>query len=483
MNRYFDLHFHPALKPYLSNYHPDRRKNCWEVISSPLSIVRSQGSLDQAKEGRVGLAVVSFISIERPMTSSFLVDHVAHLFTVLDAKALDFSTYGDSLDRFQGEIEHLKKSQQLDPANGQSFKILNSIKEYDEHKLNLIFSIEGGHNLESCNGTLLDNFRSLKQSEHRFLYLTLTHMTQFPLATHAYSMKLIKSNDHFKPAGFGLTDLGKQIIDMAYDESIGPRILIDIKHLSLVSRYQFYQYRREKGYQNIPILATHMGVTGISRDPRAMVKYWNKEKPPVRRDDYVEINYDRPEGIGKGLFRKTHFNPWSINLYDEDIVEILDSGGLIGMNMDQRILGADKVQGEFFSADELNYILSGYKDPGHKEEIRQGELSDEEEADRDLNETKHLRHLCNNILHIVKVGGPRAWKKICLGSDFDGLINPINYCTNLTEFPKLEAGLADMLPQMMEEDTAYDYDQSNIEQKIRNIMYDNAVDFLNNYFR
>ncbi|MCB0584700.1 MAG: membrane dipeptidase, partial [Phaeodactylibacter sp.] len=182
-------------------------------------------------------------------------------------------------------------------------------------------------------------------------------------------------------------------------------------------------------------------------------------------------------------FNKTHFNPWSINLYDEDITEILDSGGLIGLSLDQRIMGSQEVQGEFFSAEELNYILSGYKDETHEEPIASGEFSGEEERGRELNERKHLRHLCNNILHAVKVGGERAWKQMCLGSDFDGLIDPLNNCTSAEEYPKLERNLIEELPQMMREDRKHDYDESNIEGKVRDIMYNNAIDFLKKHFK
>lgn len=478
MNRFFDFHLHPSFKPYLSNPDPDRRVDCWEYLESPIGIIRSQSCLDQMEKGRIGVAVSAIYAMERPMTSSFLIEHLAPKLTVLHGEMLDHACYSNYLGYVQEEIEHLKKSQGF---KGRTFNIINGIGEAEEGKMNLILALEGGHVLEQFNTNVVDNLRSLKQGPQRFLYLTFVHMTQYPLATHAYGMKLIKGNDQFKPNGFGITDIGKEVIDMAYDESQGRRILIDLKHMSLVARHKFYQYRREKGYGHIPIIGTHMGFTGISKDPREIVRYFSK--PARRRGNYIEVDYKRPNGIGKGLFNKTFFNPWSINLYDEDITEILDSGGLIGLSLDQRIMGSQEVQGEFFSAKEFNYILSGYKDETHEEPVAAGEFSDEEERGRELNERKHLRHLCNNILHAVKVGGERAWKQMCMGSDFDGLIDPINYCTSAEEYPKLEKGLAEELPQMMKEDKTHRYDESNIEGKVRDIMYNNAIDFLKKHFR
>ena len=478
MNRFFDFHLHPSFKPFLSSPDPGRRVDCWEYLESPIGIIRSQSCLDQMEKGRIGVAVSVIYAMERPMTSSFLIEHLAPKLTVLHGEMLDHPCYSNYMGYVHQEIEHLKKSQGF---NGRTFNIINSIDEAEEGKMNLILALEGGHVLEQFNTNVLDNLRALKTGPNRFLYLTFVHMTQYPLASHAYGMKLIKGNDQFKPNSFGISDIGKQVIDLAYDENQGRRILIDIKHMSLVARHKFYQYRKEKGYGDIPIVATHMGFTGISKDPKVIVKHFNK--PAKRRGNFIEVNFERPKGIGKGLFNKTFFNPWSINLYDEDITEILDSGGLIGLSLDQRIMGSQDVQGEFFSAKEFNYILSGYKDEGHEETVAEDEFSTEEEKGSELNERKHLRHLCNNILHAVKVGGERTWKQLCMGSDFDGLIDPLNNCTSAEEYPKLEKGLIEELPQMMKEDRRYDYDESNIEGKVRDIMYNNAIDFLKKHFR
>ena len=485
MNHFFDLHLHPSFKPFLSNRNPVLRKNCWEHISSLVSIVRSQASLDQMREGGVFLGVAAIYAMERPLTSSFLIDHLLGPLTFMDAKMLHHPTYSNYLDQVLREIDHLKESMDLDPENGRSFQILNSINDLDTEKINLILALEGGHALESFKYDSFKNLERLKESNYRFLYLTMVHMTQYPLATHCYGMKLIKENDQFKPAGFGLRSPGKRLIDIAYDKEIGGhRIYVDIKHMSLVSRRQFYAHREEKGYGDIPILASHMGVTGISWENTSIAEYF-KERI-IRKGEIIEVTYERPEGIGSRRKGRTYFNPWSINLYDEEIVLILASDGLIGISMDQRILGADPVKGEFYSKAEFAYILSGYKEQSLPQETWdertiEGEFEEEEDETRALDERKHLRHLCNQILHFVKIGGEKAWGHLCLGSDFDGLIDPINNCTSAKEYPKLEADLQTMLPQMMEE-SDHSFDKSDINQKIRAIMYDNAVNFLKKHF-
>lgn len=481
MKKYFDFHFHPSFKPYMSGSAGNERLNCWDYISSWISIVRSQSCLDQAVEGGVRLGVANFIALERPLTTNLLIEHLAPIITILDKQAMHFRGEADYFARFKEEVTCLMDCAERDPANGKTFQVLRGMEDYDPDKLNLIFAIEGGHNLEQYNTNILDNFRELKRGPFSFLYLTLVHLVQQSLATHAYGMKLIKNNDEFKPAGRGLTQLGKAVIKMAYETELGPRVLIDLKHMSLTSRQDFYEYRRQQGYDNIPILATHMGVTGISWRPEVVSKYF-KGKVRLNRG-FVQVEYSRPRGIG--VEQKTFFNPWSVNLYDEDITEILDSDGMIGLNLDQRILGTQRAKGEFFSAEEF---AEQHPDVYHeltRAGARKLKFKGQPPSFGSIGKkkTRHLRHLCNNILHIVKVGGPRAWQQICIGSDFDGLINPVDNCSDATQFEQLEEDLFHMLPQMMLEDASYNYDMDNVAQKVRGILYENGIRFLQKHFR
>ncbi|MCB0638751.1 MAG: membrane dipeptidase [Lewinella sp.] len=483
MKPIFDFHCHPSLKAFLTHHDPDKRQSCWEEHPESLvTILNSQSSLNQLKKGNVKLAVAAIYAIERPITASFWIQYLAPAISPLDPKMVKLSTEANYFDLMLEEIQHLEKSSQYDPANGKTVRFLRSMDELQDDfpGINLLLSIEGGHMLEDFGKKATDNLRKVKRSHYPFLYLTLTHLTQHPLSTHAYGMKLIKGNDAFKPKGIGLRQGGKDIIDLAYDDTQGRRILIDVKHMSLVSRYELYQYRQEKGYDDIPILATHVGVTGISWDPQVITRYLDKK---IRRQgDYYQVFYKQPAGISAP--KETFFNPWSINLYDEEIDIILNSGGLIGMNMDQRIMGADKVKAEFYSGEELSFILSGYQDQSKLFDYVEQEFEDEEDDQRflTLHRKLHLCHFCNNLLHVVKVGGERAWDQVCIGSDFDGLIDPINNCNNATELPRLEEELIELLPTMMEADPSYSYDTSDIEGKVRKLMYDNAVVFLKKHF-
>jgi hypothetical protein len=149
MSSYFDLHLHPSFKPFLSNRNPHNRKNCWEHISSIVPIVRSQSCLDQIKEGRVAVSVAAIYAMERPMTSSFLIDHLLGALTFLDDEVLHHPTYANYFDQAQEEIKHLELSLDMDPDAGRNFQIVSSFAEIDEDKTNIILALEGGHALEN----------------------------------------------------------------------------------------------------------------------------------------------------------------------------------------------------------------------------------------------------------------------------------------------------------------------------------------------
>lgn len=502
MNLRFDMHCHPGSKAYLSHNDPSKKDDCWKIYKNLLvKITSSQASYGQLEEGNVRLAVVPVYVIEKPFTQVFLIEHIAPTLTMLHGDMLNEIQIGDGLTHLKGELETLEKSLQPDSSQPPRGQFLKSMDDFDPRKLNIILSIEGAHGIMSEAKSIEENLLELKRKDApwRFFYLTLIHAITNPLGTHAYAIKMLKGDSDFKPAGEngepGLTDLGKKMIDLCYDDTKGNRILIDIKHMSIESRKDFYTHRMDEGYDDIPILATHMGCTGISFNPQAIMKHVKKRISI--KDNSVMVEYTRPKGIGKGgnLFRKkeTHFNPWSINLYNEEIPIILDSGGIIGVNLDQRILGTKPVKGEYFSIEDFKLLFSTRGD----DDLPDGfELSDkfiEEEGPESrpkpirFNKRNHLRHVCNTILHIVKIGGARAWKQLVIGSDFDGLIDPVNNCISADELPGLEEDLPKMLEKMIEEakkeDPSVDFFETDLQQHVRDIMFNNGFEFMKKHFK
>ena len=208
---------------------------------------------------------------------------------------------------------------------------------------------------------------------------------------------------------------------------------------------------------------------------------------PRKKGKHVRVRYERPAGL-----HGTNFNPWSINLYDEEIALIVGSGGLIGVSLDQRILGFGNPGVEIFSAEEYKLLRPG------KEPVPVGDLEDDEPtveldaswqleqmAAADFAEPQllhpHIRYLCNQILHMVQVGGPATWQCLCIGSDFDGIINAVNVCKTAAAYPQLERLLITGLTSMAGEQGAT-YHLVNVGKQVRDLMHGNARRFLDIHF-
>jgi microsomal dipeptidase-like Zn-dependent dipeptidase len=115
----------------------------------------------------------------------------------------------------------------------------------------------------------------------------------------------------------GLKELGKEVIDLLLKKTNGPRILIDIKHMSPRCRKDFYAYIQLKYWSKgdkFPLICSHTGVVSNAEHGRLMVQ-----------DDNAEL-HDRTNYL--------HEN--SINLCEEDILKIAETNGLIGIQLDEK---------------------------------------------------------------------------------------------------------------------------------------------------
>lgn len=91
--------------------------------------------------------------------------------------------------------------------------------------------------------------------------------------------------------------------------------------------------------------------------------------------------------------------------------------------------------------------------------------------------------LANNIVHILHVGGPRAWDHICLGSDFDGIIDPLTCCPDITHYGALRIPLLQMLFRLATPAELHVTDVSDMQRKLDGVFYQNGRSFLEKYFQ
>jgi microsomal dipeptidase-like Zn-dependent dipeptidase len=365
-------------------------------------------------------------------------------------------------------------------------------------QLNLALAIEGGHSLsQRIVRQLAGPYDPVAQVRRYraaptvdFLYLTLTHLSHIPeqqLCSHAYGFKLVKNVPDARPQFGGLTALGREVVRACVDTQANAYpILIDLKHMSARGRDVFFAYRRELLAQkpagfvppgpadSWPILATHMGVTGFRRQQLRLhlVQHGLEAANPfsVR----LRFRRERAGQFREGLFKENvFFNAASIGLYDEDIEEIAHSGGLIGLSLDSRILGYQNLiqrtgadhDYDYFSREDFATYFPDLSQPLPK-------LAEEEEApappaaellsqalSQDVlgqagRRTRELYLFCLNALHIVAVvqamhpAAPRAaWSYLCLGSDYDGVIDSMQAARTVELLPSFRQESLDFFPE------------------------------------
>ena len=571
-NPIFDLHLHPAFKNFLKKHYDEfpngefgvHDKNGTAPIKMENNLIRflddnfftllkSQSSFQQLLEGNVKQAAVGISNVEYGFAASKGL--FGKLLKDKSTKILD-TTYFELIR--DGKISYLKMFiKELDfyvrihnsSENKISYltrkvkeiageKDLNGIEEKNKNKSNLemVFAIEGGHNLSARKvGQLrkkdsftdcgflgdLENEISFRPEKNLsllykemwkrgmdILYLTLTHLTHIEeqyLANHAFGMKLLKHSS-FYPHGFGISDQGYDVINAALSNEVEGKALpiyIDVKHMSLISRLEYYNYRKEH-FPSMPIIASHMGVAGYS------IEEWkdNLKIDKLRLHNFetvrsVEVRTER-KMVGKwgAINKKFTFNPWTINLLDEDIIEIVDSKGLIGLSMDVRVLGFQALIGmtmsdtsEYLSQMEFQHFFPHIN-------LSNLELKDHTEAEADLESwispTKDERHplcFCFNIVHIMTIGQSKSglpWeevqKVICIGSDFDGLISPMKICRTSSSYTNLAHHLVRWLPVAIKayqnqngfSDDYYEYakDKKSTIKFIKGVMSGNANEFI-----
>jgi hypothetical protein len=94
----------------------------------------------------------------------------------------------------------------------------------------------------------------------------------------------------------------------------------------------------------------------------------------------------------------------------------------------------------------------------------------------------HRRFLVNNIIHLLWVADKSssvnildAAKQICIGTDFDGLINAIDCCKQTTGMQQLKNDMRNDLEKGLSKITG---NTINADELLDNIFYNNGRDFM-----
>jgi len=554
MSRVFDSHFHLLFKHFVT-----RKPNGTEFgISENVKTTGigallndlfggpfdSQASPTLVSQSQLYLGMTSILSVEHAFANRVLHFRDMDLSKVLPLDHAGFTkiregkvSYNEeflrqlkfhldhqlTLSQAPYHIHFLKRADYAGKTAAQISTMLNDSKRY------FALTIEGGHNLSPVN------IRSGVPSQyperqlmalqddpaHDFLSLNLCHLSEIPeqrlgsfAQGHNKTAQLAFHSDDFMPkSGLGLTELGKKVIKQALTHDTKP-IVIDVKHMSLYTRLQYYKYRDKLVRENpkvdrIPVISSHSGFTFITVDEFIKERHFKSTKDETNDVIVGAQITPRNRKIGKTddlVNSGLHCNPWTINFFDEEIIEIMKTGGVIGISLDQRILGSAGIA--------LNSIRDKYFEPEYiplqewQKLFINGEMPGAEaiEALEGIGPTREERHimlLCMHIIHAVRVGykglawagTDSPWKHLCIGSDFDGMINPINGIDTVLDLKKLSGELKRYLPVADKQLTTYPdikalqysetgkLDESFLDEVIQDFLYQNGERFIIRWLR
>ncbi|HEX2536481.1 MAG TPA: membrane dipeptidase [Chitinophagaceae bacterium] len=463
---YFDFHIHPTLKSTLKAGTPYDVKIPTQAVSGVIGmctdlpqIVASQANVGQLQRFDQTLLGVALYSMESVIAGDRLLNEVARKNKKL-SKYVGVQRLEEIRDNRLKAYDYIRNVLLPDYEEKPEFKIVDrdtDLSNLDPNKIHVFFVLEGAHSLCNSSNTdfnapeIIENLRDLS-ARVPLLSINPTHMQQSDICNHAYGIQLT-NNAAFIPSGNGLTIEGKAVVQACFDLNI----CIDVKHMSLVARRQLFQQVQDGTYRNPqPVICTHAGFTGV---PSADIHHYVIAFE--QKGTAVKVVYGKPNHIAPNVEHRQRpaptFNMSSINLYDEEIVAIVRNGGLIGLSMDRRICGFVSqfdedpfafVDGETYLVDKEFFSVAEFQQLGiHAGNIR-GRVNDAHcNLKSDLLEVSelpsmleefHRQQLMLQLKHYLQVcvgNGielEEAQSRICIGSDFDGIINPF-YCAMTVE--------------------------------------------------
>jgi len=471
---FIDFHCHPTLKPYgrsfahekvnstnpkdnnsIFYYNPPTLLDKLLNISSTLTRF-SQSGITALAKGNVKVIGASLSPIETGFFSGRLgrgrfSNALSNFITGVGKDRVEsIRKNNDYFADLQSEYQFLE---QLDgvPVDGEQtkmqYKLVRNVDQVKENVSNqnvetisVILAIEGLHVFDSFvnrraeEHEILANVEKLKSWKYRPFFISPGHHFYNQMCGHAKSLSgfLERILDQTYGMNTEFTSLGWEVLDKLLDNTNHDRIYIDVKHMSVKSRKQYYSYLRNK--QDVPIIVSHGGVNGFA-------SFESKQTTTDKGDNI--------------------FNKSELNFFDDEIILISDSRGIFCIQLDERRIADNKILMKTslnISRKKMLYKKSGL--------------------------------VWNQIRHIAEIldkNGRGAWNITALGSDFDGVVDPLNGFWTSEEFPSLAENLTNHAIGYMHHDgkklNMPENRHADPEKIVKNVMSNNIMAFLQNHFR
>lgn len=321
--------------------------------------------------------------------------------------------------------------------------------------ISIIPAAEGLHILncgleQPCNpAEVKQHARELKVRPNAPWFVTFSHHFYNELCGHARSLrKLIgKLTDQENGINSPFTDLGREVLDILLDKNSGKRILVDIKHMSAVARKEFLVLRKTKYNSEIPVIISHGVANGLPTLGATVSDF------PELGNTFINPQEDVRGGDGE--FKDHNL----INFFDDELLEMVTSEGIIGIQLDERRLASDvtikKVKHSFFRHKIMHY---------------RSEL------------------VWRQIQYIAELFDKHdlyAWGNMAIGSDYDGMVDPLNSFWSAEEYDDLASYLERHAHNYFTDHSdrlKNSFNKITADLVIQNIFRDNAWNFLRRWF-
>lgn len=476
---YVDIHCHPSLKPFSKSFKytppkqnsidPNRKNSIWhysppnfleKFVNRIVTLTKfTQTDFTALAKSGTKVVVVALYPFEKHFFGKEIIgikgvtDVLVNLAASISQSRMDSirnsnDYYKDLTDEYEYYKQLHNQVEKIDDIIFtyrlvRSFEdIENNLRQETASKkiINIIITIEGGHSFNTgidmnkdmaSSAEVLENIHLIKTWEHRPMFLTLAHHFYNELCGHARSISIgaIKKNQN-RGLNTGFTELGLKAVDLLLDNSDGNRIPIDVKHLSTASRKDYYQLLDTKyASENIPIIASHGACNG-----KYSITQWDKTGIPDHEDWFCNID---------------------INFYDQELVRIARSNGIFGIQLDERRIGSEKAISEskvFF--------------PNKRRQLRR----------KALLVWRQVQH----IAEVLDKEGLFCWGIQTIGSDFDGIVNPINGLWTAENMKDLAEEMLNHAEDYLSKNMMRlnDFNRIDAQTIVKRVMRQNAMEFI-----
>ncbi len=581
MQPIFDFHCHPTFKPARAANDktgrlpdPDLWRERWRRKKETYLVVTkfeqeltytSQIHLDAAAKGGVFCQMVSFYPLERGFIQpdrreinvrilrlllnftnllAFITGYDRSEIRGLKEKKRSYfeDLIADYRNLLQGQGDNDYNSEGYTYQVVNDYDTLTTLRQANEQKtIAMIISVEGvqafAPDILDQRGRVVDMVREeakgssyFKQFREQFIenileakttwehppfIITLGHHFYNHVCGHAESLvgfikQILDQTGYIHGQSYfhlPITPFGSQVVAnlLRRDHRSKPvrRILVDTKHMSVAARLQYHKIvaeRKKDHGDDIPIVQTHTALAGRKSMQKAV---------------------DHGGAIRSSEISNPELNNDDINLFDDELIDIIRSDGLFGIMLDEkRLLNAKvlpklarsntipdmktfkqrkkilkKENVRLFKAEtKIRWTLNA-SSPAYKKAMAAIEAQKKAREQQLIEPLKpvFLGILFTQFFHIARVveaasGLPdtAAWDHICIGSDYEGVINPVDIYPQASCLSTLYTDLTGFWQKNISASPGNPFAHYTFgldpDTIVKKILWDNAMDFLRKYF-